>query len=227
MKVSNNSAITFEQMAKLMQQNNAELLAQIENSIGRRITAIETKVDGFITNVTSTVDQLESRVTVLEDTASQINISNLTSEINERLYRTKNLIMHGVTDLPEESLENTQLTYLEHVQYILSNVPAINLAGISFHRMRVSRTPGVPLPLLIRFTSPDEVLRVLRNKHALPAGITASADRTKHQREELRAAIAEVEKHNLANPDNKKVVKYVNGEPAAVFAKKQLRKSKK
>ena len=99
---------------------------------------------------------------------------------------------------------------MEQVTSILSRVHGIDLTGIIVRRLCKYDAGNKPRPLLVRLSSADEVLRILRNRHVLPPMIQASSDKTAAERTQLKALIEEVTHHNKANPNNKKKIKYVN-----------------
>ena len=101
---------------------------------------------------------------------------------------------------------------------ILLPIPGLDLARIIATRSRRQAGDG-PRFITVWFSSAQDALRVLRIRRLLPEGIGVTADRTLAQREQFREVKHEVEEHNAANPNNFKIIKYINGVPKAVFAR--------
>ena len=104
--------------------------------------------------------------------------------------------MYGVNEVQGASQQSDS----EQVATILSRVPGLDLSNIFTRRLGKLVTGGKPRPLLVRFISTDEVRRILRNRHCLPRGISASSDKTTSERDYLKALINEVTRHNESNP---------------------------
>ena len=105
------------------------------------------------------------------------------------------------------------------IMQILLPIPSLDLARITATRSRRQACDG-PRFLTVRLSSVHDALRVLRNRRLLPEGIRVTADRTLAQRKQFHEVKREVEEHDTANPNNLKIIKYINGVPKAVFTRK-------
>ena len=133
------------------------------------------------------------------------------------MYRARNLFIYEVA---EDAIN--QAHDLPYVTEVLSRIPGIDLSGISIRRI-LSKRPNEPRPLVVRLSSHDEVIHILRNRRLLPQGFSARADWTEAERAELRALNHEIEQHNAAHPDKRKCLVYIKGVPSAVSQEQDLR----
>ena len=82
-----------------------------------------------------------------------VNIDNLAFDIQDRLARSRNIILYGVNEIQGASQQSDS----EQVATILSRVPGLDLSNIVTRRLGKLVTGGKPRPLLVRLISTDEV----------------------------------------------------------------------
>ena len=74
-------------------------------------------------------------------------------------------------------------------------------------------------PLVVKLSSKDDALKLIKNDQLHPPGTYFTFDRTKMQRLAYKKVREEMIKHNSRFPLNKKIIKYVDGEPTLVEPK--------
>ena len=181
-----------------------------------RIHNIEDKLD-ILDTVRFSVSSLTFRVDTLEQNTANptSSIISCAQEAREQIARSCNIIFYGITEPSPFSLQSDLL----HVKQFISNTYNMNSHSISLRRIgKHSETAVNPRPAIVRLQSSDEVIRCLRNKQLLPAGTSASIDKTPAQRDHMRQLIQYVDKHNAEHPNSKLRIKYVSGVPKAVTA---------
>lgn len=143
---------------------------------------------------------------------SSLRVDDLAAELQDRLRRSQNLIIYDLPMSPDVS-------DLDMVKDILARVENINIQSIHVRRFTKPTRANSPPPILITFSSAAEVGRVLRNWKLLAREIRVTADHTKSQRTQYNTLRREAERHKAAHPNNKKVVRYVNGVPNILDSK--------
>ena len=223
------NAITLQQFSSLLSaefaKNNQGIYSRIDQ-LASQISVIDNKVKP-IAELNQAMSNLDNRVAALENQVPppqppNVNIDNLAFEIQDRLARSRNIILYGVNEMQGASQQSDS----EQVATILSRVPGLDLSNIVTRRLGKLVAGGKPRPLLVRLISADEVRRILRNRHCLPRGVSASSDKTTSERDYLKALIYEVTRLNESDPTNKKKIKYINGTPTIVDDKPPQRGSK-
>ena len=199
------SATTSAVTGISLQRLSGIISAQLE----RNNQSIIDRIDQLASQIS--VIALEDRVVTVEKAQPNVNINvdSLTFELQERIYRANNVIIYRVP-------KNRNISDYDAVVQLLVPIPGLDLTRVTVNRSRRSMGDE-PRFIVVRLSSPQDALRVLRNRRLLPTGIDVTADRTLAQREQFRAVKREVEEHNIANPNNQKRIKYINGEPKAVF----------
>ena len=214
-------------MASEFERNNQSILSRID-SLAAQISVITERTEPFA-QLSAQINDIEARVANLENNSegaaaalppANVNINDLASELQDRFFRARNLFLYGII-----ADNNNPQHDIQQVTHMLSNIPGINLNGLTVHRIP-SRRQNEPGPIVARLPAQDEVVRVLRNRRLLPPGITPRADRTEAERAQLRSLAIEIEEHNAANPNDKKRIVYVRGAPTAVSVKKNHRPRK-
>ena len=168
----------------------------------------------------SVITEFADRFTAFEDRVAsveqvqpnvKINVDNLAFELQERIYRSSNNIVYG---LPE----SRNISDHDAIMQIILPMPGLDLASVTATRSHRQAGDG-PRFITVRLSSAQDALRVLLNRRLLREGIGVTADRTLAQREQFCEVKREVEEHNAVNPNNLKIIKYINGVPKAVFAR--------
>ena len=110
--------------------------------------------------------------------APTLSIDNLSAELQDRLYRSLNVLIYNLSvsnDSPD----------IDKVKECLKSISNINFDTISVKRFsKTTLCHNVP-PILVRLSSNSEVARILKNKKLLPKDVEISLDRTTLQREQF------------------------------------------
>ena len=145
--------------------------------------------------------------------ASTLSIYNLSAELQDRLYRSLNVLIYN---LPASN----DSTDVDKVKEYFKSISNINFDAISVKRFsKPTLRHNVP-PILVRLSSSSEISRILKNKTLLPKDVEISLDRTTLQREQFNRLMATVDIDNKTNPSNLKFVKYIKDIPTIVDDKK-------
>ena len=208
------TGISVQQLSALI----AEQLDRNNVNIINRIDQLASRID-VLTELNDRFATLENQIAGVENSqpASNVNIANLAAELQDRIYRSSNIIIYGVP-------ENQQMPDSDAVMQILLPIPGIDVTNLTVVRAR-RQIGDRPRFITARLASAQEALRVLRNRRLLPRGVDVTADRTLSQRDQFRAVRQEVQEFNAANPGNPKKIQYINGVPTAVFVKKNTPKN--
>lgn len=170
------------------------------------------EVKSDIINIKERIQPLPSEsdfVEVLDAVRKMPGVDEIDREIQERIRRSCNLFLYNVA---EPSIGNADVR--DVVVDLFKNINNLDVGKITARRIP-SKTSGIS-PILVGFSSREEVLRVIGAKKRLPSYVKLSVDRTRHQRETFKSVLDAVKEHNHSNPTNKLVVKYKNGIPTAV-----------
>ena len=128
-----------------------------------------------------------------------------TNELVDRMSRINNII---ILKLKENNLQNDKKLLFDTLKK-----NKINIGSVSCTRLGSS---GNSRPLLVKFSNREDACKFLRNKELHPQNCIVTLDRTKYQRAKLSKLRLEMIKHNQLFPDNKKIVKFIDGEPILV-----------
>ena len=213
------SSLISSLMATELQSNNQDILQRIDN-LSSQISVISQRTEQ-ISQLSSQVSDIEARVSSLEErednaavVSPPVNIDNLAGEIQDRIYRSRNLFIYGLSEECADSALDRQRIF-----DALSAISDIELAGLSVRRIP-SRRADLPRPIIARLVNPDDVIRVLRSQRLLPPGLTARADHTVAERARFDLLREQVNQHNAALPNDRKRIKYVRGVPTIVPVRK-------
>lgn len=172
-----------------------------------------------IANIKEQIKPLPSKTEIAEIQKIVSNIpsvDNIDREIQERINRSCNLFIYNV---PEPAGPDKDVCNL--VKELLKDINNLSLDKLSAKRIPNNKSSSSAVhPILVCFSSKEEVLRVIRAKKKLPAYVKVSVDRTKLQRETFKSVLNSVNDHNKHNPNDKLFLKYVNGVPTAVPVEK-------
>ena len=143
------------------------------DSLAAQIFAIAEGSEPFA-QLSAQISDIEARVSNLENNnegvaaalpPANVNINDLASELQDRFFRARNLFLYGIV------ADNNNPQYdIQQVTHLLSNIPGINLNGLTVHRIS-SRRQNEPGPIVARLPAQDEVVRVFRNRRLLPPAL--------------------------------------------------------
>ena len=204
-----------------VQQLSSLIASQLELNNHNIISRFDS-LAGQLSLVTDRFVPIENRIDAIEanqPNSHNININSLAAELQDRINRSRNVIIYGVP-------ENSHIPDIDAVKQIFIPFPGVDVASITVTRSRRTADDR-PRFITARLVSLQDVLRVLRNRRLLPREVDVTVDRTLEQREHFRALRAEIEQFNAANSGNPKRIKYINGEPTAVFFKEAKQKKNK
>lgn len=134
------------------------------------------------------------------------NTTDLASELQDRMYRSSNLMLYNLQ-------ASADVGDVDLVRKVLEPINNINVQAISVRRFTKSSKLNMPPPIIVRFSSREEVGRVLRGWKRLQDGVRVSPDHTKAQRDQYNALKREVTQHNSTHPTDIKMVRFINGVP--------------
>lgn len=172
------------------------------------------------------IDRLFDRVNHLEEKAlkdnaldlngSSSNSSNISnnngnlhmSEIIDRISRMNNVIIFNLADYNNNTDRQT-------INKILRKL-CIEINSVELERINGKRDSRKIRPLRLKFSKRDDAIRFVKSKEFHPRKAFIIMDQTKYQRlkyQELKKLMME---HNSQYPNNKKFIKYIDGEPQLV-----------
>ena len=233
----------------ILDENTREFLIQFKNDIKNDIiNAIRTEfrqelaavngrvdvVEDKLDNQTDLVDSLLQRVTALENSNGNSQslsmasaIDNAVHEVEERKYRSTNIVICGLPDNKPRSgnqsgSADALAKDLNQAKDILQKLSK-DIASIRATYRLGNYLPGKDRPLKVVLNSSDlakSILKEWRNA-GLPSNIFIRSDQTPIQQQVLKDLNTELNAHNVANPNDKKTIKYVKGKAQLVSNSKK------
>lgn len=150
-------------------------------------------------DINTRIEILEARIKKLRRKLDRIvhnspfeTNEDFTLEVTDRVWRGKNIIVYN---LPE-SLERIEISrFRDDTSRIIHEILSfcfIDVTNIRVRRLGVASSQS-PRPLRVRLNREEDVSTVLRYKINCRSGLNFRPDRTPHQREVLKRALATVE----------------------------------
>lgn len=215
-----------------LQDNLATLIRSATVDLRGSITALKDEIGSYnamlskhgadIGALINNVGSIEARLDAVEsklsarDVAPQVGSTGdvSSSEISDQLYRACNVLLYEVP--VSDGGDDVAM-----VRSLLKDIPNLDLAKISVRRFSkpTARSP-IP-PVVVRFSTSSEVVRVITHRSRLPQGIVAAANLTPSQRAFRGRLLEAANKHNAEHPDKPKAVKFVRGRLTLVNAGKR------
>lgn len=198
--------------AKILRMNESTAA-----STSQQIASLDEKVSNLSTTVSEKFGVQDGRIAELESKVAALHEQGLKdplvvkfeaiAELNEQRYRECNILIHKVPDNGPANDRALLVDLLKESQILLSDRHAIRRIG--------KPDVGKTRPILVRFDSPGDARKFfgLRGTHR---EYDFSRDRTEDERRLIKKLGAEVDAHNLAHPDDKRVLKWKNGVPQIV-----------
>ena len=118
-------------------------------------------------------------------------------------------------DLPSSSDSSD----VDIVRSSFSKINNLNLNNIHVRRFTKPTSKSDIPPIIVRFSSTDEVHRVMKNWNLLPKGVSVSGDLTRTQRDQANQLRSQVPKYNEEHPNSPKIVRFLNGNPSLITKK--------
>ena len=140
----------------------------------------------------SDIASFSERVKALEDMPSisavaqqtPMSTDDVVEELNDREYRSRNLIIFGLPEPQESSPELNKSIDLTAVRGVLTEICPLNcLAPVTYRLGKQGKTPC--RPLCVRLDSAAEVKKILQSKHRYKGPYKISDDKTNNQRESI------------------------------------------
>lgn len=137
------------------------------------------------------------------------------SEFIDRQRRSNNLIFYN---LPDNASRDQSLSDKNMALDILKKTKEFSDDSVNVVRLGVYKQ-GKSRPLLVKLQCREDVFTILRNKSTLYKNYAFSTDKTSAQREYFKQLLKEVEELNQRNPNDLKMVKFLNDTPQIVNKK--------
>lgn len=187
----------------------------INNSLDGILSAISILRDENVA-LKNKISSLDNKITFLESTSNvncTLSSDEVINEAQNRLVKSKNIIVFNVLELPNES-DNTSLSVAKE---LLSDI-ALDLDIIQAKRIGNARSGG--RPLLLKFNDANESRLLLRNKSKLRSlekwkNVWVNADLTQYQQVQMKS-LRNILQQKRADGDFNSIIKYVNGVPKIV-----------
>lgn len=166
------------------------------------------------------IETLKNEVKALkkESASPGTAVEDIISEVTERQYREKNIIMHGMN--PQNTADADRYNALQILRQI---VPNLSEEGIKVRRLGSGKN-GKPAPLRIQLCSREDVFVVLKNKKKLQeinVQINITTDNTPLQRDQLRRTLQQISERKK-NGEEGLYIRYVRGNPTIAKSKNQV-----
>ncbi|KAJ3652304.1 hypothetical protein Zmor_018282 [Zophobas morio] len=189
----------------------------------RRMRFYCKKCDGAITLIPQLVALVNSLQTQINELKSNIkaNTSNkitseeeIFAEINDRLHRSKNVIVYNLSEFQSDDLNTRINKDKESVSNILNsmNLPLYEFKSI---RLGTAKQNSKPRPLKLIFKNANEAMEVLKDRRKAPNDIKLNYDQTILQREKYKMVRQELQTR-LSNGEQNLAIRYIRGEPKII-----------
>ena len=131
-----------------------------------------------------------------------------TKEVIDRVSRLNNII---ILKLRESNLRKDNQT----IRNILNKI-SINLDTVNGMRLGDNASQRKPRPLLVKFNNREDAYKFYKNRDQYLKNCIITFDRTKYQRTNINKLRIDMKRHNERHPDNKKYIKFIDGEPTLI-----------
>ena len=139
---------------------------------------------------------------------NNINCAVPTSEIVDRISRINNVL---ILNLQENNYQNDK----NIVNNILIKM-SLRLNSVTWYRVGDKIKDNKLRPLLIKFEKRIDALNFFKDKRLHPTNTLVIFDRIKAQRLQYNKLRNDMNLHNAKFPNNKKSIKFIDGEPVLV-----------
>lgn len=191
-----------------------------------KINIINNSLDGILLAISNLREEnailknelsnLHSKITILESSSNvncTLSSEEVINEAQNRLVKSKNIIVFNILELPNES-DNTSLSVAKE---FMSDI-ALDLDIVQAKRIGNARSGG--RPLLLKFNDANEPRLLLRNKSKLHSlekwkNVWVNADLTQYQQTQIKS-LRDILRQKRADDDFNSIIKYVNGVPKIV-----------
>lgn len=190
-----------------------KVLGDISTDQQSKIDQLQSEVDDIRHEITQlrTHSQRPSTLVAEENMHTVIQKESILSEIQDRNIRSKNLIVHNVSE--SESIDNMERINYDKIQFtkVLEQLQLDQ--NVVFKVTRIGKKLNKPRPMRIVLPDSNFAAECLKRKKKLDrSGPSVSADLTIMQRQELRKLYEEIN-HRKENGEASLVIRYSNGNP--------------
>lgn len=174
------------------------------------------------------VPVLRNRISALENELANIktqctmglNMDAVLQEMDERQYRSKNVIIFGINESASSSTEDRKKHDKLQVQKALEKIPDVDMEKSIVVRLgKPADNSAKPRPVKVILQNKHQAINVLKNKKKLPQNISASSDKTPYQRDQLRKLREELAERTDSG-EKDLTIKYIKSVPRIVKAEK-------
>lgn len=201
-----------------------ETILDQKNYVKKALENIITAQQSEIAQLQREVDDIRQEVTQLklqsqrpgtlvaeENVHSDIQKDSILSEIQDRNIRSKNLIVHNVSE--SDSNDNMERINYDKTQFIKILEQLRLDQNVGFKVTRIGKKSNKPRPMRIVLPDSNSATECLKRKKNLDrSGPSISADLTIMQRQELRKLYEEIN-HRKENGEENLVIRYSKGNP--------------
>ncbi|KAI4472497.1 hypothetical protein M0802_016766 [Mischocyttarus mexicanus] len=202
-----NSAIT----SKVIREIIREELKVLRDDIKAEIRKLELDIIAINDRVSN---MEESLICSNNSSNLAVDYNDIVSEIEERNWRSNNIILFNVDENIASTSSAPPPSDEETVNNIIRIIDPSVLPGSRMRRIG-RRSSHKSRPICLTLRSKKEVLSILKNKSKYSGPVVISQDRTKGQRDYLRALRSEL-KARAADGNLNLTIKYFNGDDLSI-----------
>lgn len=214
-KISDDVA-SIKQQTQIIEQKTDSILME-QNKLKNEISELRSRYN----SAELKIESLEKDIQKLKKTSSSAanqtdavhHCEDMLSEMRERVYREKNIIITGIPELISTKLD-------ERIKHDMNEVTKIvkmaNVNSIPVHCMRLGKyKPGSSRSIKAIFATSDDVKNILKNRSNVEGDIKIFSDITPQQQKYLKN-IKDQLKTRVSNGEDNITIKYIRGVPKIV-----------
>jgi hypothetical protein len=190
----------------------------------KRISLFQGDVMGVVGEMAVQMGILEGQVKGLDAAVKTLSaqkcvqtgapdMCEMISEIEERVDRSKNLILYNV---PEPVVASREASLSADLSMVSSTIHGMIDQEIDIRRVtRIGKKSERPRPIKVELRDKSDALLVLTNSRSAPSGIKVKNDLTWHQRNRIGELRKELEER-LQQGEKNITIRYINANPKIV-----------
>ena len=152
---------------------------EIVSSIRTELADIKTKMSDLDIRVCQL--ELNSSGSATQPLSSPMEMDAIMAEMKDRQVRAKNLIIHGLPESSNSSLDLARSRDLDGVKFILDKIQTSDYTNLTVRKLGKRGGP-TPRPLCAVLNSPEAVISILRGKSRYPGPCIITDEKTRTQR---------------------------------------------
>ena len=167
-----------------------------------------------ICSLSERVKTLEDRAPISSGSSSAPSAQDVLEEFHDREVRARNILIFGLLEPQEQTLELAREADVAGVRAILGEIIPQEVQAPATYRIGKPGNGNIR-PVCVRLGSADDVKNVLKNKHRYKGPFKITEDKTKLEREtlsQLRAKLREL--HDQG--ESHMTIRYIRGAPRIV-----------